>query len=412
MFKQILLIMIITLSLQAQTIISEGLGSNSDKIIAKERALTDAKVQALNSAGVQISAELEIKDSEDIDGFKSELKSKILQHSEGLVSLLKIIDIGYSKNHQIYNCTLKAKFNIKKSDIKNSFEIMRKLKSLEKSSVGRDEYKKLLDEIKYLKNSIKSPQLSTIVNKHTHKIINKIDVQNDIVNNIAIRNDNKIINKNNISLDNKIENKIKIENRTDNLLYFIIGGLFLIIIILLFLFTNRKKELTYEDIADRKRADDNITLSLDKSLFSEGEKLSINFKIDSPLYDLYIYAYNIDDNKEIVFLDLIENDKIVSNKEYRFPTWSDGYDVSAPFGDDIIKIFISDKPIKKPILEDRESEVFISSNSRGLSNTTIQKELSQKEKISKFDVVAYYRGFSDKCEIFEKSIAYRTVEKI
>jgi len=396
MFKYTLII-IITLSLQAQTIISEGLGSNSDKIIAKERALTDAKVQALNSAGVQISAELEINDSEDMNGFKSELKSKILQHSEGLVSLLKIIDIGYSKNHQIYNCTLKAKFDIKKSDIKNSFEIMKKLEKLSNSKIGQKEYQNLLQQIKLLKTKIATPSVSKIVNNYTNKIINNIDV--NVQNNIQ--------NENNID----IKNRVVIQNKTDNFLFFMIGGLMIIIVMLIFFLGRKEKNITYKDIADIQKNDDNISLSLDKSLFYEGEKLSINFKINSSLYDLYIYAYNIDDSKEIVFLDLIEDDKIVSNREYRFPTWSDGYDVSAPFGEDIIKIFISDKPIEKPILEDRESEVFISSNSRGLANTTIQKELSQKEKISKFDVVAYYRGFSDKCEMFERSVAYRTVEK-
>ncbi len=392
-------LLFITLTLNAQIVTSEGIGSNSDKIIAKERALTDAKVQALNSAGVHIKAELQLNDSEDINGFKSELKSKIFQQSEGLVTLVKIIDSRYSKNYQIYNCTIQAKFNIKKSDIKNSFEIMKKLKSLEKSQIGKNKYKKLLQEIKYLKKKIQTPQLSTIVNKHTHKIINKIDV---VVNN-SIQND--------IAIDNNIKNKVIVENKTDTLLYFVVAGLMLIIIILLFLFAKNKKPLTYKEIADNTKESQNISLSLDKSIFYEGEKLSINFKIDSPHYDLYIYAYNIDDTNEIVFLDLIEDDKIVSNKEYRFPTWSDGYDVSAPFGEDIIKIFISDKPIRKPILEDTQSEVFISSNSRGLSNTTIQKELSQKDRISKFDVVAYYRGFSDECEIFERTVVYATREK-
>jgi hypothetical protein len=108
---------------------------------------------------------------------------------------------------------------------------------------------------------------------------------------------------------------------------------------------------------------------------------------------------------------LIQGDKITANKKYRFPTWSDGYDVSAPFGDDIIKIFVSNKAIKKPTLDDSKSEIFTNSNSRGLQNTQIQKELSQKTTISKFDLVAYYRGFSDECEIFERSIKYKTTER-
>jgi len=220
-------LLFITLTLNAQIVTSEGIGSNSDKIIAKERALTDAKVQALNRAGVHIKAELQLNDSEDINGFKSELKSKIFQQSEGLVTLVKIIDSRYSKNYQIYNCTIQAKFDIKKSDIKNSFEIMRKLKSLEKSQIGKNEYKKLLQEIKYLKKKIQTPQLSTIVNKHTHKIINKIDVvvNNSIQNDIAI--DNKIENniENKIAIDNNIKNKVIVENKTDTLLYFVVAGM-------------------------------------------------------------------------------------------------------------------------------------------------------------------------------------------
>ncbi|MEA3314870.1 MAG: hypothetical protein U9Q30_03315, partial [Campylobacterota bacterium] len=123
------------------------------------------------------------------------------------------------------------------------------------------------------------------------------------------------------------------------------------------------------------------------------------------------YGINIDDKNDIVFLDLIEGDKIVSNRTYSFPTWSDGYDISEPFGDDIIKIFVSNKQIPKPNLEDIQSEVFISSNSRGLSNTTIQKDISKKQNISKYDIVAYYRGFSDSCKIYERSIEYKTKEK-
>jgi len=82
-----LLILILSLSLNAEIITSYGIGSNSDKVIAKERALLDAKVSALNI----IESELELIGHEKLGVLKEEIKSKILQKSEGLVSLKKII---------------------------------------------------------------------------------------------------------------------------------------------------------------------------------------------------------------------------------------------------------------------------------------------------------------------------------
>lgn len=391
-----ILMLFIYISLNAQIITSDGIGSNSDKSISKKRALLDAKVQALSTAGVYIESELELIEHEKLNVFKEEIKSKILQKSEGLVSLVKVINENRcSKDSQIYTCRVTAKFKIQKSDIKNSFEIMKKLEGLSKSKIGQDEYNKLLKEIKNLKTKISNPQLSQIINKNSTKIINNIDV---IVN-------------------NQIDNKIVIQNKTDEILYLIVGGLLLVIIILVFL-SNRKKEIVvniknpnYKEIIDIKKQDENITLFLDKNVFYENEKLSINFTIKSKFDNWFIYGYNIDDKNDIVLLDLIENDTIKANTNYKFPTWSDGYDISAPFGDDIIKIFVCNKAIKKPSLEDSKSKIFTNSNTRGLSNTKIQKELSQQSNISKFDIVAYYRGFSDECEIFERSISYKTMER-
>jgi len=392
MAKILLLWMTLSIMLNAQSITSMGYGSNSDKTIATQRALLNAKTEALNIAGVYIESELELIESEKLGVLKEEIKSKILQKSEGLVSLIKVINTSYTKDSQIYTYKIKAKFDIQKSDIKNSFEIMKKLNSLNDSKIGKAEFNKLLEEIKKLKTKISNPQLSKIINKNTTKIINNID----------------------IVVKNQIDNKFVVQNKTDDLLYFLVAGLLFIIVILIFL-SSRKKEIivnienpNFKEVADNNKRDKNITLSLDKEVFYNGDKLSINFKLDSKFNDWYIYGYNIDDENNIVPLDLIESDKIQANKNYKFPTWSDGYDISAPFGDDIIKLFISNKVIKKPILNDSKSEIFTNSNSRGLANTQIQKELSKKHTISKLDLVAYYRGFSDECEIYESSISYIT----
>lgn len=402
-----LLALLLSLSLNAQPITSTGYGSNSEESIAKDKAFTNAKVEALNVAGVQITAELEhttdLKRTQHgkLDEFKEEVKSKIFQKSEGLVTLIKIINTSCSKENQIFTCELKAKFEIKKSDIKNSFEIMKKLDSLYENKVSKTQHNKLIKEIDNLKSKISNPQLSKIINKNTSNIINNIEV----------------LVENQIDIKNQVLVKNKVVNNTDNLLYFIVAGLLLVIIWMLFLFS-RKKDIVvnienpnYKEIIDKHIQAQNINLTLDKKIFYEGEKLSINFKIESKFNDWYIYGYNIDDKNDIVPLDLIQDDEINANQKYIFPTWSDGYDIASPFGYDIIKIFVSNKAIKKPTLDDTKSEIFTNSNTRGLKNTQIQKELSKKTTISKFDLVAYYRGFSDECEVFERSIEYKTKER-
>jgi len=384
--RYLLLLIFITINIYAQTITVAGIGQNSDKDISKQKALDNAKFIAINNARVFIKSEFEAIKHKTLDSFKKEIKQKVSQESEGLVSLISILDTKYSKDGQIYICDIKASFDIEQSDIKNSFEIMKKLDKLASQKANQSDIEKLKKEINYLKSKISDKSLNNIVTKNIGNIINNI----------------------------KVENHIIIENKTDELLYYIIGGLFLVIIILLFL--KDKKTIIinpdYKQIADNSIQDKKISLSLEKDIYYKDEKLSIHFKIKSDLEDWYIYGINIDDRNDIAFLDLIEGDKIVSNKNYIFPTWSDGYDISAPFGDDIIKIFVSNKKIPKPNLKDIQSEVFTSSNSRGLSNTTIQKDISKKQNISKYDIVAYYRGFNDNCKIYERSIEYKTKEKI
>jgi len=393
-----LLLIFITINIWGATVTSIGFGQNSDKEISQQKALNNAKVTAISNAGVFIKSEFESIKHKTLDGFKKEVKQKVLQESEGLVSLKDTLYVNFSKDRQIYICELKAKFDVKISDIKNSFEIMKRVDKLALQKANKTDIDRLLKEINDLKSKISNKSLGEIVNKNTINIINNIKIQN----NIDIEN---IINT---------DNNITIENNTDELLYYIIGGLFLIIVIIL-LSKNKQTVIInpdYKQIADETIQDKKISLSLEKESYYKDEKLSINFEIKSDLEDWYIYGINIDDKKDVVFLDLIEGDKIVSNKTYIFPTWCDGYTISEPFGDDIIKIFVSNKKIPKPNLENIQSEVFISSNSRGLSNTTIQKNLSKKDNISKYDIVAYYRGFSDSCTIYERSIKYKTKERI
>lgn len=401
MKKLLLLIFIFIASLNAKTFISIGVGDNSDKDIAYNKAMKNAKIEALNISGVFIQSELEIIKHNSLTQFKKEFKEKIFQKSEGLVSFIEVLQKDFTQDGQIYICTLKAKFDVKKSDIQNSLEIMKRLDKLSNSKASKNDIEKLQNDIKNLQDKISNQKLTKVITHNTNEIINQIKIQN------------------NIKVDVKIQNTTKIQNSTDQLLYFIVGGLLLVILVMLFL-NSRKKDIvvkhiienpTIEDIADIQKQDDAIVLSLEKDIFYEGEKLSIHFHLKSDSKEWYIYGYNVDDNFNIVPLDLIEDDKIIANKDYSFPTWSDGYDVSTPFGDDIIKIFVSNKKIKKPNLQDRESEIFHNLNSRGLKNTSLNKHLSQKEGISKYDLTGYYRGFEENVTLYEKSIFYKTMER-
>lgn len=88
-----------------------------------------------------------------------------------------------------------------------------------------------------------------------------------------------------------------------------------------------------------------------------GEVKKLKTKISNPQLSKIINksTTKIINNIDIVVKNQIDNkvvvqnktDKIQANKNYIFPTWSDGYDISAPFGNDIIKLFISNKSIKK-----------------------------------------------------------------
>lgn len=394
-----ILMLCLALSLNAELITAIGYGSNSEKVIAKNKAFTDAKVKALNQSGVQISAELELTQHEKLNEFKEEVRSKILQKSEGLVTLVKVISTNYSKKNQIYTYTLKAKFEIEKSDIKNSFEIMKKLDSLYKTKVGQDEYKKLLLEIKNLKTKISNPQLSKIINKNTTKVINNVEV---VVNN-EINIENKVNNKNHIEIANKIT------NNTDNLLYFIIGGLLFIITLMLFL-SNRKKDIvvkhivenpTIEDIADVSKKDDEILLSLNKKTFVDGEKLILNLRVNSTKEKLFLYAYNLDTNDEVVLLKLMQfGNRIKPNKDYTFPDYADGFPIVAPYGRDIIKVFVTDEEIELPtISKSVKSTRFDSLNSKGLANP-------DEHNISQYDIVNYFNRYS----VLQNSIDYITKE--
>ncbi len=327
---------------------------------------------------------------------------------------MMVVDTHYSQNTQIYSCTLEAKFDIQKSDIKDSFEIMKLLENLSKQKVNKQELSSALQEIEKLKKSIKNQKLYEIINKNSTKVINDIKIQNNISVNVHV--DEYLEIDNNITTNVKVDEHIKIENYTDKLLYYIIGGLILLMVIMLILLGRKQKvnvtveNPNFQQVVDDTKQDKTLHLSLDKEVFYRDDKLSIHFKIEHKIKEWYIYAFNIDDEKNIVSLDLIEGDKVVSDREYIFPTWSDGYDISEPFGNDIIKIFVSDKKIDKPNLNDSKSEVFQSSNHRGLDNTTIQKEISTQKSISKYDIVAYYRGHQDRCTIFERSIHYVTKE--
>jgi hypothetical protein len=396
--KKLIIILLFTISLIADIQISTGIGNNSDKDIAYQKALDSAKIEALNMSKVFIKSQLETIKHQYLDSFKKEFNQKVFQKSEGLVSLIEVLNKKYSKNGQIYICEIKAKFDIKQSDIANSLEIMKRLDSLSNTKANQDDIKSLQNQIKELQNKISNQALASIIQQNSQKVVNQIKIQNNIA--------------------------VQVVNSTDDMLYFMVGGLIIVIIILILVNAKTKNIVvnvetqsqsantnpTINDIADMTRQDDIIKLSLDKTIFYKGEKLRINFEINSEIQKWYIYAYNIDDNFDIVFLDLIEDDVVFSNSEYIFPTWSDGYDIAEPFGDDIIKVFISDKKLPKPKLEDIQSEIFDDSNFRGLENTRLNQKLSQKQNISKYDIVGFYRGFKDECNIHERSIFYSTKE--
>jgi hypothetical protein len=396
--KKLIIILIFAISLIADIQISTGIGNNSDKDIAYQKALDSAKIEALNMSKVFIKSQLETIKHQYLDSFKKEFNEKVLQKSEGLVSLVEVIDKKYTQDGQIYICEIKAKFDVKQSDIANSLEIMKRLDSLSNTKANQDDIKSLQNQIKQLQNKISNQALANIIQQNSQKVVNQIKIQNNIA--------------------------VEVINSTDDMLYFMVGGLIIVIIILVILNAKTKNIIvkvenssqekntkpTIQEIADIQKQDDSVKLSLDKTTFVKDEKLRINFEINSEIQKWYIYGYNIDDNFDIVFLDLIEDDVVFANSEYIFPTWSNGYDVSEPFGDDIIKIFISDKKLPKPKLEDTQSQVFDDSNFRGLENTRLNKKLSQKTNISKYDIVGFYRGFKDECNIYERSIFYSTKE--
>ena len=170
----------------ATTINSTGIGENSDKNIAYNRALDNAKVQALHTAGVYIQSESELTKHADLNTFNQELKQKILQTSEGLVRLIEIVDIRYTLNTQIHQCNIEAKFDIQQSDIKDSFEIMKLLEQLSKKKVSKEELSSALQEIEKLKKSIKNQKLYNIINKNSNKIINDIKIENNVTLNVHV----------------------------------------------------------------------------------------------------------------------------------------------------------------------------------------------------------------------------------
>ncbi len=377
--KKILIYWLLSLSLFANVITSVGTGSNSDKSIAYDKAIKNAKIEALNTAGVFIKSELEITEHSSLNSFKSEFKEKLFQKSEGLVSFIKVLHQDFTQEGQIYICELKATFDVQQSDIENSLEIIKRLDKLAQSKASKSEIKGLLEEIQKLKSKISNQKLTNIINKNSTQIINQI----------------------------KINNSTTIENNTDELLYFIVGGLLLIIMLMLFL-NNRKKDIivkhiienpTIEDIADTQKKDDEIFLSLEKNIFYDGDKLSLRFRIDSEVKQFYIYAYNLDTNNNILLLELFSGANIVqANQEYIFPDYADGFCIVAPFGDDIIKVFASKTKLTIPnISKNTRSLKFDILDDRGLQNPT-------DDTISQYDIVDYFNRFA----VLQNSICYKT----
>ncbi len=69
--KYLLLLLVVTATFAA-TITSIGIGENSDKNIAYNRALENAKIQALHTAGVYIQSELQLTKNASLEVFNQE----------------------------------------------------------------------------------------------------------------------------------------------------------------------------------------------------------------------------------------------------------------------------------------------------------------------------------------------------
>jgi hypothetical protein len=227
--KNLIIIFVVVSALFGQTQISTGIGSNSDKDIAYQKAIDSAKIEALNMSKVFIKSQLETIKHQSLDSFKNDFKQKVFQKSEGLVSLVEVIKKDFDKNGQIYICNITAKFEVKQSDISNSLEIMKRLDTLAKTKASQNDIENLQKQIDTLKNQIKNQNLTNIINKNSTQIINQIKIKNNI--------------------------SVEVINSTDDMLYFIVGGLIIVIIILIIL-NARTKNIVVNHIIENPNIKD------------------------------------------------------------------------------------------------------------------------------------------------------------
>jgi hypothetical protein len=186
----------------------------------------------------------------------------------------------------------------------------------------------------------------------------------------------------------KLSHRVSLLEELMRYIFYILGGIGLILIFLLF---RRSETVTIQKVADIGTADKRVILKTAKKLYRKGEKLLIEFSHKLPSEN-YIYIIDINSRNETTLLypAPTDNSLLMPNSLQKLPE----IEVVPPYGKDILKIIASPIPLKVPkIVYGTESRVF--SDSRGFQNpniATIETDLAEKSEISDKDIIAHFRG--------------------